>query len=405
MRRWIALAARLYPRSWRDRYGEEFDALLEDATADWRQFLNVAHVALTMQLEQGIACLKVAGALALAGSILAMAASYRVPPRYVASALLQVTPVLDAAQPAAKDVVGHEAEDRVETFRKGFGRHAIAQIVGNLDLYRAERERTSLEDVMDRILDDGDIQIRPAEVPGRNGAAPPVAFRVSFAYPDKAKAQAAVGELVTLLRQENAFIEQSKALGWQALWSQPVPFHDRLDVVEPARLPARLTQPRREVFLACGAAGGLLLGVLAILFRRHPAAGLRVAACALAGTALAAAVSLLIPEQYRANAVLRITAPFDPQHFSGAVPETPVRDRVERLKSEILSSERMGKTLESVGRPMTADDRRKLRARDIDIHMLEATPAGTDDGSGKRGHFGSEKGARCGFRDGHLLPQ
>jgi len=46
MRRWIALAARLYPRSWRDRYGEEFDALLEDATADWQQFLNVAQGAL-----------------------------------------------------------------------------------------------------------------------------------------------------------------------------------------------------------------------------------------------------------------------------------------------------------------------------------------------------------------------
>jgi len=31
MRRWIILAGRLYPRDWRDRYGEEFTAVLEDA--------------------------------------------------------------------------------------------------------------------------------------------------------------------------------------------------------------------------------------------------------------------------------------------------------------------------------------------------------------------------------------
>ena len=30
MRRWILLAANLYPRAWRVRYGEEFQALLED---------------------------------------------------------------------------------------------------------------------------------------------------------------------------------------------------------------------------------------------------------------------------------------------------------------------------------------------------------------------------------------
>jgi hypothetical protein len=37
----MVLAARLFPRNRRQRYGEEFDALLDDAPADWHQLLNV----------------------------------------------------------------------------------------------------------------------------------------------------------------------------------------------------------------------------------------------------------------------------------------------------------------------------------------------------------------------------
>jgi hypothetical protein len=52
MRRWIAIAARLYPRSWRERYGPEFDAVLENAPANWRQVLDVTRAALAMQLKK-----------------------------------------------------------------------------------------------------------------------------------------------------------------------------------------------------------------------------------------------------------------------------------------------------------------------------------------------------------------
>jgi hypothetical protein len=87
MRRWIALAGRLYPRGWRERYGEEFDALLEEATADWRQFLNVTGGALTMRIANGIPYLKVAGALGLAGALAALSASYRVAQALTATAV------------------------------------------------------------------------------------------------------------------------------------------------------------------------------------------------------------------------------------------------------------------------------------------------------------------------------
>jgi hypothetical protein len=36
MRRWLRQVARLHPQAWRQRNGEEFDAVLEDAMSDWR---------------------------------------------------------------------------------------------------------------------------------------------------------------------------------------------------------------------------------------------------------------------------------------------------------------------------------------------------------------------------------
>jgi hypothetical protein len=53
MKRWILWTARLYPRAWRERYGEEFDALVEDAGAGWRDLWDVGRGAVFMQLSSG----------------------------------------------------------------------------------------------------------------------------------------------------------------------------------------------------------------------------------------------------------------------------------------------------------------------------------------------------------------
>jgi hypothetical protein len=49
MRRWPALATNLYPQAWFDRYGEEFQALLEDLDPGWRKFTDVVRGALKMR--------------------------------------------------------------------------------------------------------------------------------------------------------------------------------------------------------------------------------------------------------------------------------------------------------------------------------------------------------------------
>ena len=51
MKSWIRLMARLYPKSWRQRYGAEFDALLDDAKPTWRDGFDVLRRALDMHMK------------------------------------------------------------------------------------------------------------------------------------------------------------------------------------------------------------------------------------------------------------------------------------------------------------------------------------------------------------------
>lgn len=329
MRRWIALAARLYPRDWRERYGEEFDALLEDAVADWRQLWNVTYGAFAMQLTNGMAYLKVAGWVALAGGTLALAASYRVPPRYVSSAVVRILPAVSDNRPVAKEVLRRAAVDRISMLQ-GFGwglitERAASQVVR---WNPGDRNRKILE-VADEHHDD--VQIGPVELLGQNG----VAVRISFADPDRGKAQAGLTELVTRAQKFNEDESTSNVFLWKDLYQGPIPFNERFEVMDAASLPAAPSEPRRSTFLALGAAGGFLLGILAMSFRRHPKAGFLVAVFGLTGFVVAAGLSLLVSDHYTARAEMRIPAPLDPAHVSGTVAVTPLGQWAERLRKEV----------------------------------------------------------------------
>jgi putative ABC transport system permease protein len=55
---WIRFIARLYPRSWRQRYGAELDALIEDTGPGWRVAMDLARGAAIMHLTMGLAPLR-----------------------------------------------------------------------------------------------------------------------------------------------------------------------------------------------------------------------------------------------------------------------------------------------------------------------------------------------------------
>ena len=224
MRRWIALSAYLYPRAWRERYGGEFDALLEDAAADWRQLWNVTYGAFAMQLTNGMAYLKAAGGLALAGGILALVASYRVPPRYVSSTVVRIVPVVNDNRPVAKEVLRRAAANSIGMLQ-GFGRMFITERAASqvLRWKPGDRDRT-IREVADKHLDD--LQIRPVALAGENG----FAVRVSFADADRVKAQAGLTKLVTQAQEFNELMNGDNVLFWKYLYHQPVPFTERIEV-------------------------------------------------------------------------------------------------------------------------------------------------------------------------------
>ncbi|HXE63515.1 MAG TPA: hypothetical protein VN519_08230, partial [Bryobacteraceae bacterium] len=76
MRRWIGLAALLYPRNWRAEFGEEFRAVLDDVKPGWRVFGNVLRGAIEMRMMNGSNWAKLVAAMAIAGSIVGFGVSY-----------------------------------------------------------------------------------------------------------------------------------------------------------------------------------------------------------------------------------------------------------------------------------------------------------------------------------------
>src|SRR5215471_18968782 len=96
MRYWIALAARCYPTAWRERYGDEFAALLEDAEPRWQDVWDVFREALVMQVKTPAMYVKFGAVAALIGAIAACTGSLAMPKRYVSTAVLRPARPLDA---------------------------------------------------------------------------------------------------------------------------------------------------------------------------------------------------------------------------------------------------------------------------------------------------------------------
>ena len=76
MRPLIRWTARLYPSQWRDRYGGELDALVEDIQPQWEDLFNVLLGALRVQMTTWNS-LKVVSAVALAGALVAGVLAFR----------------------------------------------------------------------------------------------------------------------------------------------------------------------------------------------------------------------------------------------------------------------------------------------------------------------------------------
>jgi uncharacterized protein involved in exopolysaccharide biosynthesis len=231
MRRALYALILLYPKSWRNRYKNEFNALLDDVPPTWRTFFDVLRGALKMQMTNWNAWKFVAG-FAIAGALGATAVALTMTNRYVSHAIVGT---------------GGASEEQLATqVKQVVSRSNLTALINEEGLYKDERTRLPLEDVIQQ-MKQKDILI--AHVKSMTGG--PSAISISFAAADPALAQRATRYLTSQFLDAKVYT-----------------------LLDPANLPIHAASPKRPMITGAGLAAGLIAGLL-FAFLRKPAAVLK----------------------------------------------------------------------------------------------------------------------------------
>lgn len=282
---------RLYPASWRARYGEEFQTLIDDSSPGWRATLDLLKEAIRMQLHVP-AFPKLAVILSLLGLAAGFGVSRLVTPRYVSQAELEMS--YGPLAPAESRV--NLRERLISMQQEILSRTSLSAILQDprLDLYKDDRARLPLEDVIQNMRD-RDIKIR-FETPGNDD----IPFTISFAYSDPVRTHDTVQVLVNRFTDSNLVMQTTaaqlrsyhyadqidrmeariaaleKRLGIQP--SPPSRPSDRaplafdginIDVLDVPSLPSKPVYPDPYRFMATGFGAGFASAIVIAIFRRR----------------------------------------------------------------------------------------------------------------------------------------
>jgi uncharacterized protein involved in exopolysaccharide biosynthesis len=216
MRRVLRFLVRLYPAWWRRRYGQELEALLEDAGSGRHDMWDLFWTAMEMQMKTW-SFRRIVTVCGIAGVMLAGTVAFSMPYRYRSTTILKIPA---GAQPATVAQVV-------------LSRNSLTSIINDRNLYVPERRAMSMDDVIDRMR--RAIEIRPVS---------PNAFAVRFAYQDPSAAQQ---------------VTQTLAGNFTGF-----------EVLDPPTSAERLVERKRYGLAGLGLPAGVLFGVvLALILRRR----------------------------------------------------------------------------------------------------------------------------------------
>lgn len=225
MKRWIRLASHLYPAAWRRRYATEFDALLDQVDAGWKDFFDTLKGALTMQFTSWNFKV-ILLTFGLTGLAVAAVAAFLVPNEYRSTAVMRLS----------GDASVSDAERNV------LSRTSLEQTIFSFDLYKARRMDTPVENIVE-YMRLHDISIKMVHL--RTDLNGPAAFTISFTYPDRKLAQAVTRELVA------KFTAALPSVGHLT----------SMEVLDPPSNPMQPFEPHPAEWAAIGTGTGLLIGL------------------------------------------------------------------------------------------------------------------------------------------------
>lgn len=244
----LNIALRLYPAWWRKRYGDEFDAFLDEARPGIFGVLDILKGALAMRFSNPGNPLRILGMTTVLGlvavAIFGLAAERQF--RSTATVAIAQTPNYEYATHV-------DMGKRLQTVTAlALSRTSLSQIANDHDLYPqltdADRLKRMKEGIEIRVVSAlPDMQDRQS------------AFDISFSHPDRDVANGVVRDLTSRLLDTNAGqVGQDAGEGLEPAFK----------VLDSASLPDTPIQPAWGGILAAGFVGGLGLGLVLILVRR-----------------------------------------------------------------------------------------------------------------------------------------
>ena len=242
---------KLYPRQWRERYGEEFAGLLEDVKPGFGGVADVIWEAGKMRIAS-IDVRKLAG-FAFAGLVVSAVVAYRTPEKFASSAVVRLT----ASAEAEPEVVRAEA---MRLQREVLSRTSLSNLVQQpeLDLYRSERRRKPLEDVIEQMKKE-DLGIRMlAPKPGSTETV----LALTYFGPDPARTRLLVEKLVRRLVDDHQNTQRMTAVGLAEhtitdAEAKMAGLGSRIDVLDPPSLDKNPVYPNRMMMLFTGVVAGI----------------------------------------------------------------------------------------------------------------------------------------------------
>src|SRR4051794_39748164 len=145
-----------------------------------------------------------------AGLVVSVVVAFLWPDTYVSSAIMRITPQ-QIAPNLLPTVLNMQLQQRLSAMQQEIlSRNSLAELIQrpSLDLYRKERQRYPLEDIIQDMRNRA-IRIQAVEVSAGGQGRVASAFTISFSYPDRFKAQAVVRELVTKFMEINATVQKN----------------------------------------------------------------------------------------------------------------------------------------------------------------------------------------------------